>query len=49
MDGPLDIVMRWHKSKEIFDSECVGYPGFVTKFRVATLDSPEDAKNSKAQ
>ena len=43
----LEIVMRWHKSKEIFDKECVGYPGFVTKFRVATNDTPEDAKNSK--
>merc|ERR1712223_2189263 len=43
----LDIVMRWHKSKEIFESECVGFPGFVTKFRVATNDAPEDAKNSK--
>lgn len=45
----MDIVMRWHKSKEIFDSECVGFPGFVTKFRVATNDTPEDAnaKNSK--
>jgi len=43
----LDIVMRWHKSREIFESECVGYPGFVTKFRVATNDTPEDAKNSK--
>ena len=43
----LDIVMRWHKSKEIFESECVGFPGFVTKFRVATNDTPEDAKNSK--
>ena len=39
--------MRWHKSKEIFEEECVGYPGFVTKFRVATNDTPEDAKNSK--
>ena len=39
--------MRWHKSREIFESECVGFPGFVTKFRVATNDTPEDAKNSK--
>lgn len=43
----LDIVMKWHKSKETFDRECVGYPGFVTKFRVATNEAPEDAKNSK--
>merc|ERR1711899_492740 len=32
----LEIVNRWHKSKEIFEKECVGYPGFVTKFRVTT-------------
>merc|ERR1711981_1030042 len=28
-------VNRWHSAKEIFEEECVGYPGFVTKFRVA--------------
>lgn len=43
----LSIVMRWHKSKEIFDKECVGYPGFVTKFRVATAENPEEGKNNK--
>lgn len=43
----LDIVMKWHKSKETFDRECVGFPGFVTKFRVATIEAPEDAKNSQ--
>ena len=44
----LDIVMKWHKSREVFERECVGYPGFVTKFRVATNDSEkEDPKNSK--
>ena len=31
----LEIVNRWHSTKEIFEEECVGYPGFVTKFRVA--------------
>ena len=45
----LDIVMKWHKSREVFERECVGYPGFVTKFRVATGNEgeKEDPKNSK--
>ena len=45
----LEIVMKWHKSKEVFERECVGYPGFVTKFRVTTNESgeKEDPKNSK--
>merc|ERR1711997_1142364 len=42
----LGIVMGWHKSKEIFEKECVGYPGFVTKFRVTTADAQGD-KDSK--
>uniref|UniRef100_A0A0K2TBN1 THO complex subunit 2 n=1 Tax=Lepeophtheirus salmonis TaxID=72036 RepID=A0A0K2TBN1_LEPSM len=35
----LEIVMRWHSAKEVFEKECVGYPGFVTRFRVAN-DAP---------
>ncbi|KAJ8978313.1 hypothetical protein NQ317_008185 [Molorchus minor] len=31
----LETVMRWHKSKEIFEKECANYPGFVTKYRVS--------------
>lgn len=27
--------MRWHSDKQIYDQECVNYPGFVTKFRVS--------------
>ncbi|TRY73857.1 hypothetical protein TCAL_01902 [Tigriopus californicus] len=34
----LELVMKWHSKKEIFDEECVGYPGFVTKFRVAQTE-----------
>lgn len=30
----LETVMRWHKSKELFDKECANYPGFVTKYRL---------------
>lgn len=39
--------MKWHKSKESFERECVGYPGFVTKYRVATNEPPDDPKNTK--
>lgn len=31
----LETVMRWHSDKQIYDQECVNYPGFVTKFRVS--------------
>lgn len=44
----LSIVMKWHKSKDVFDKECIGYPGFVTKFRVATNETREDAKGSNS-
>lgn len=30
----LETVMRWHKSKEMFEKECASYPGFVTKYRL---------------
>ncbi len=45
----LEVVMRWHAKKETFDRECVGYPGFVTKFRVAAKgdsQNPNSAVNS---
>ncbi|CAH1103884.1 unnamed protein product [Psylliodes chrysocephalus] len=29
----LETVMRWHKSKDVFERECANYPGFVTKYR----------------
>lgn len=31
----LETVMRWQSKKSIFEEECSGYPGFVTKFRVS--------------
>ncbi|KAI4462732.1 tho2 protein [Holotrichia oblita] len=31
----LETVMRWHKSKEVFEKECANYPGFVTKYRIS--------------
>ncbi|KAF7282444.1 hypothetical protein GWI33_002672 [Rhynchophorus ferrugineus] len=37
----LETVMKWHKSREIFEKECANYPGFMTKYRVSnyTADS----------
>ncbi|KAA3678999.1 THO complex subunit 2 [Paragonimus westermani] len=29
----LELVMRWHSSEELFNSECGQFPGFVTVFR----------------
>ena len=43
----LATVMRWHKTKDIFEKECVGYPGFVTKFRVATTEAKPGDKSDK--
>ena len=37
----LETANRWHKAREVFERECVGYPGFVTKFRVATSGSDQ--------
>lgn len=31
----LETVMRWHANPSAFENECVGYPGFVTKFRIS--------------
>ncbi|CAH1128850.1 unnamed protein product [Ceutorhynchus assimilis] len=31
----LEIVMKWHRSKDVFVKECANYPGFMTKFRVS--------------
>merc|ERR1719508_197435 len=33
LSSMLDTVMKWHADKEVFERECAGYPGFVTKFR----------------
>lgn len=29
----LETVMKWHKSKDMFEKECANYPGFVTKYK----------------
>lgn len=35
----LETVMRWHKSRDIFEKECAHYPGFVTKCRMNNQNS----------
>lgn len=35
----LETVSRWHSDKAIFDKECAFFPGFVTKFKVASMTS----------
>ena len=32
----LETARRWHKDKQVFEEECSGYPGFITKFKVPT-------------
>merc|ERR1719436_1249669 len=34
LSSMLDTVMKWHADRDVFERECAGYPGFVTKFRV---------------
>merc|ERR1712126_670928 len=35
----LETVMKWHAEREVFERECSGYPGFITKFRVTDKNS----------
>jgi len=44
----LETANRWHSSKDIFEEECVGYPGFVTKFRVQTPTSADNAGQAQS-
>lgn len=37
--------MRWHADASAFEKECVGYPGFVTKFRISNQVSDDEIKN----
>ena len=39
----LETVMKWHSDKESFERECSGYPGFITKFKVADRTSQSNA------
>lgn len=35
----LETVMKWHAERDVFERECSGYPGFITKFRVTDKSS----------
>uniref|UniRef100_A0A914HDU3 THO complex subunit 2 n=1 Tax=Globodera rostochiensis TaxID=31243 RepID=A0A914HDU3_GLORO len=39
----LDMTLRWHSSKAIFNEECEGYPGCVTKIRKKDRDETATA------
>jgi len=32
----LETARRWHKDKQVFEEECSGYPGFITKFKATS-------------
>merc|ERR1711872_73237 len=35
--------MKWHGDRELFERECSGYPGFITKFRVTDKANGNDS------
>ncbi|KAK3752595.1 hypothetical protein QZH41_018789 [Actinostola sp. cb2023] len=37
----LEIVMRWHGDKKIYEKECGSYPGFVTVLRATNTDKAD--------
>merc|ERR1719220_478842 len=39
----LETVMKWHGDRELFERECSGYPGFITKFRVTVKANGNDS------
>ncbi|XP_046852760.1 THO complex subunit 2-like [Xenia sp. Carnegie-2017] len=41
LSSMLEIVMRWHKDKKIYEKECGSYPGFVTVLRTTNTDKAE--------
>ena len=36
---------KLHVSRELFERECCGYPGFITKFRVTDKSAQGNEKN----
>merc|ERR1719228_1866828 len=45
LEAMLESVMKWHADKDLFERECSGYPGFITKFRVTDKSSSGNADN----
>ena len=37
--------MKWHADKSLFESEGSGYPGFITKFKVADKSAGDSTSN----
>ena len=38
-DDDYGQVMKWHADRSLFESECLGYLGFITKFRMTDSNS----------
>uniref|UniRef100_A0A915B9T2 THO complex subunit 2 n=4 Tax=Parascaris univalens TaxID=6257 RepID=A0A915B9T2_PARUN len=41
----LEIVQRWHGDKNIFEKECYGFPGFMTKLHTRNADANIENSN----
>lgn len=44
-DSARDTFVTRHVSRELFERECCGYPGFITKFRVTDKSAQGNEKN----
>ena len=44
-DTARDTFVTSHVSRELFERECCGYPGFITKFRVTDKSAQGNEKN----
>uniref|UniRef100_A0A9J2PZ50 THO complex subunit 2 n=1 Tax=Ascaris lumbricoides TaxID=6252 RepID=A0A9J2PZ50_ASCLU len=41
----LEIVQRWHGDKNVFEKECYGFPGFMTKLHTRNADANIENSN----
>ncbi|KHN79043.1 THO complex subunit 2 [Toxocara canis] len=41
----LEIVQRWHGDKAIFEKECYGFPGFMTKLHTRNADANTESNS----
>ena len=48
LNAMLEIMLRWWRSKEVFDKECTGYPGFMTKCKTTSTVEKEQDNNSNS-
>merc|ERR1719468_911185 len=43
----LETARRWHKDKLVFEEECSGYPGFITKFKATNGVEESNASGTR--